>query len=57
MVDFTALTNGGIAQLLPYRLSKPMELVQEKLKAPNLMRLNLGESPYGVSRKVREVRR
>lgn len=55
MVDFTALTNGGIAQLLPYRLSKPMELVQEKLKAPNLMRLNLGESPYGVSCKVREV--
>ncbi len=55
MVDFTALTNGGIAQLLPYRMGKPVELVQAQLKAPQLLRLNAGESPYGVSRKVREV--
>ena len=47
MVDFTALTNGGIAQLLPYRLSKPMELVQEKL-TPQLRREPVRRQPQGT---------
>ena len=55
MVDFTSMVGGGIAQLLPYRMGKPLELMQAQLKAPHLLRLNAGESPYGVSRKVREV--
>ena len=55
MVDFTSMVGGGIAQLLPYRMGKPLEIMQAQLKAPHLLRLNAGESPYGVSRKVREV--
>lgn len=55
MADFAAMANGGIAQLLPYRMGKPLELMQAKLRTPHLIRLNAGESPFGVSRKVREV--
>lgn len=55
MADFTALTNGNIAQFLPYRMGKPVEVLQDELKVKNIIRLDAAESPYGVSRKVRDV--
>lgn len=54
-MSFSSLVNGGIAKQLPYRMNKPIELLQQELGAKNLLRLNSGESPYGVSRKVSKV--
>lgn len=54
-MQFSSLVNGGVVKLLPYRMSKPIELLAQEIGAKNLLRLNLGESPYGVSRKVSKV--
>lgn len=54
-MEYTSLVNRGIAMLMPYRMGKPLELVQKELGVKNLIRLNAGESSYGVSRRVREV--
>lgn len=54
-MEYTSLVNKGIAQLMPYRIGKPLELVKSEMGVKNLIRLNAGESSYGVSRKVREV--
>ena len=54
-MEFSSLVNGGISNLMPYRMGKTIEQIQEEVGAKNLIRLNAGESPYGVSRKVREV--
>lgn len=54
-MQFSSLVNGGITKMLPYRMGKPIELLQQELGAKNLLRLNSGESPYGVSRKVSKI--
>lgn len=54
-MDFSSLTNGHIAQFLPYNLVKPLEVVQEELGVKNLLRLNAAENPFGVSPRVSAV--
>ena len=54
-MDFSSLANGAIASMLPYRMGKPVELVHEEIGAKNFVRLNSGENPYGISRKVQKV--
>lgn len=56
-MTFSSLTNGHIAQFLPYRLVKPLEVVQQELGVKNLLRLNAAENPFGVSPKVAKVLR
>lgn len=54
-MSFSSLTNGQIAQFLPYHLVKPLEVVQQELEVKNLLRLNAAENPFGVSPKVEAV--
>lgn len=54
-MDFSSLVNGKIASFLPYRMGKPMEIIKEELGCKNLLRLNAGENPFGMSRKVSQL--
>lgn len=54
-MDFSSLCNVGIRKLMPYRMGKPLEMIKDELGVKNLIRLNAGESPFGVSHKVRSV--
>lgn len=54
-MDFSLLVNKGVRSMLPYRMGKPVELVQQEIGCKNLLRLNAGENPYGMSRKVSKL--
>lgn len=54
-MDFSSLANPGIVEQLPYHMNKPLELIHKDLGAKSFVRLNAGENPFGVSRKVRKL--
>lgn len=54
-MDFSSMVNGDIARFLPYHMSKPLSVIQKDLGVKHLFRLNASESPFGVSKKVRDV--
>ncbi len=49
MVNYTAMANGGLAQIRPYQAGKPIEEVKRELGLEHVVKLASNENPYGIS--------
>lgn len=55
MVNYSALANGGLAQLRPYQAGKPISEVKRELGLDKVIKLASNENPYGISPKAKEA--
>lgn len=52
---YADLIQGNISKFLPYKMNKPLDIVQKEMGLENIYRMHALECPYGASRKVHEV--
>lgn len=54
-MSFIDLVQGNVAPFLPYRMNKPLDVIQKEMKLEKLYRMHALENPYGVSKRVLSV--